>query len=175
MATALKINYPASSADTTAITITLASLATSSTWLVGREATAVVNTTNLDLDHLVGGTIMVGTTPTINTTIEVWAVAPYKAASGTYTWPDSVTGTDAAITITSAGVKAGFVRLVASLAVDATTSNRAYPFAPVSIASLFGQLPPSWSIIVTHNTGVNLNATAGNHVIHYHRIQNQSV
>lgn len=168
----IKTKYPASNADTTAITITLASLATSSTLLAGRESGSVVNTTNLDLDHLVGGIIMVGTTPTINTTIEVWVVAPREASGGTYVWPDVFDGTDSAETITSAGIKYSICRLLASIAVDATTSDRPYDFAPVSIASLFGGvMPPSYVIFVTHNTGVNLNATGGNHEIHYHRLQ----
>lgn len=176
MAADIKIKYPATTADTSVVTITLASLATSSTLLAGRESTSIVNTTNLDLDHLLGGVITVGTTPTINTTIEVWCIAAREAASGTYTWPDVFDGTDSAETITSAGIKQGICRLIASIAVDATTSDRPYDFAPTSIAALFGGwLPPSYVIFVTHNTGVNLNATGGNHEVHYHRIQSQTV
>jgi hypothetical protein len=169
----IKVSYPSTS--TTALTITLASLATSSTWVAGRESTAFDNTTNEDLDHLVSGQIMVGTTPTINTVIEVWAYSYLTIASGTPTYPDVFDGTDSDETVTNTGVKAGCLRLVASLAVPATTSNVAYSFAPTSIANLFGQMPQFWGIFVTHNTGVNLNSTAGNHFIHYNRIQAQSV
>lgn len=171
-----KIKYPASNADTTAITIALASLASSSSLLAGREGTAVVNTTNLDLDHLIGGFITVGTVPTVNTRIEVWVAAPITIASGTPTWPDVLDGTDSAETITSDGVKFGSLLLLASLTVDSTTSDRAYPMAPTSVAERFGGwLPPAYTVFVTHNTGVNLHATAGNHLLHYHRIQTQSV
>jgi hypothetical protein len=170
-----KVKYPASNADTTAITISLASLASSSSLLAGQEATAVVNTTNLDEDHLVGGVITVGTTPTTNTRIEIWAVMPRKIASGTATWPDVFDGTDSAETITAAGIKAAICRLLGTILVDSTTSNRAYDFAPASIRDAFGEMPPTYTIFVTHNTGVNLNSTAGNHEIHYHRVQSQSV
>jgi len=168
----IRTKYPSTS--TTALTITLASLATSSTWLAGQESTAVENS-NDDLDHLVSGVIMVGTTPTINTVIEVWAYSYRTISAGTPTYPDVLDGTDSAETLTNAGVKGGALRLVASLAVTATTSNVGYEFAPTSIASLFGAMPQFWGIFVTHNTGVNLNATGGNHIIHYDRIQAQTV
>lgn len=169
----IKTNYP--SASSIAIAISLAALATSSTLLAGQESTAVDNTTNKDLDHLVSGQITVGTTPTINTIIEVWAYSYQTIAAGVPTYPDVLDGTDSVETLTNSGVKFGSLRLVASISVPATTSNVVYPFAPKSIASLFGAMPQFWGIFVTHNTGVALNATAGNHIIHYNRIQAQSV
>lgn len=172
MAADIRIKYPSTS--TTAVTISLASLATSSTWVAGQESTAVENS-NDDLDHAVSGVIMVGTTPTINTIIEVWAYSAQSITTGTPTYPDVFDGTDSAETITNVGVKGGILRLVASLAVTATTSNVGYGFAPTSIASLFGYMPQFWGLFVTHNTGVNLNATGGNHVIHYERVQAQTV
>jgi hypothetical protein len=172
MAADIRVKYPATS--TTAVTISLASLATSSTWLAGQESTAVENS-NDDLDHAVSGVIMVGTTPTANTIIEVWAYSARSISSGTPTYPDVLDGTDSAETITNAGVKYGMLRLVASLPVTATTSNVGHEFPPTSIATLFGYMPQFWGLFVTHNTGVNLNSTAGNHVIHYERVQAQTV
>ncbi len=169
----IKTKYPSTS--TTALTISLASLASDTNLLAGRESTAVDNTTNLDLDHLVSGQIMVGTTPTANTVIEVWAYAYQTIATGTPTYPDVFDGTDSAETITNASVKFGILRLIASIPVTATTSNVAYPFAPVSIAGIFGAMPQFWGIFVTQSTGVALNATGGNHIIHYNRIQAQTV
>jgi hypothetical protein len=172
----IKTKYPASNADTTAITISLASLATSSSLLAGRESDAVVNTTNVDLDHLVGGVITVGTTPTAGTTIQIFVAAPREMSGGTPVWPDVLDGTDSAETITSEGIKQACLKLLASIYVDATTSDRAYNFAPQSVAALFGGvMPPQYVLFVTHNTAVNLNSTAGNHEIHYHRIQAQTV
>lgn len=173
MASTIKSLYPSTSS--VALTLTLASLATDSSLLAGRASTAVDNTTNVDLDHLVSGFITSGTTPTANTYIEVWAYASYQTASGTPTYPDSITGSDAAKTMTSLGIKGSALRPVASMLVDSTTSNRAYPFAPVSIASLFGSMPKFWGIFVVQSTGVALNSTGGNHVITYERSQAQTV
>lgn len=173
MATDLKVKYPASNADSAAVTISLASVATSSTLLAGREATAVVNTTDLDIDKPVTGLITVGTTGmTAGTFIEVWATMPLKIASGAATWPDTITGSDANVTLTSNGVKFGFMRLIASINVDSTTNNRGYPFVGLSLAEAFnGVVPPQVTFFVTQNTGASLNSTAGNHYIHLHRQQ----
>lgn len=168
----IKTKYPATSS--VALALSLASLASDSTLLAGRASTAVDNTGNTDLDHLVSGVITTGTSPTAGTSIEVWAWASYKTVAGVPTYPDAITGTDASKTITSSGVKFGALRLVATITVEAT-SNRSYPFAPVSIAGLFGAMPKFWGLFVAHNTAVALNATAGNHDIEYERIQAQTV
>lgn len=169
----IKSNYP--STTTPALTITLASLADDNTnMLAGRASTAVDNTTNLDLDHLVSGKITLGTSPTAARTVEVWAYAYHKIASGTPTYPDSITGTDAAKTMTSMNVKYGALALVAQLLTDATTGRVLY-FKPTSIALLFGSLPPYWGIFVVQGSGVALDATGGNHEIVYQRQLAQSV
>jgi hypothetical protein len=170
MAGDIKTKYPASNADTTALTITIASLATSSTLLVGRESTAVNNTSNLDEDHLVSGQITVGTSPT-GGRIELWAYAPIAIASGT---PDYglLTGADAAKTFDSRNQLLSALKLLWSTGVD-TTSNREYAIPPSSITQAFGQVPPYWGLFLTHSSGVNLHATSGNHFLHYHRVQKQ--
>jgi len=142
-------------------TITLASLATSSTRLVGRESTEVINNVNLFLDYLISGRITTGTTPTVNTTIEVWAVAAFDGT----TFPHVFDGTDSDETITLDNIKNNICHLVASMTVTAT-SNVEYPFSGISLASVFrGPIPPKFVFFVTHDTGVNLHATAGNHQI----------
>lgn len=168
----IKTSYPATSS--VAITITAASLAPDSALLAGRASTAVDNTTNNDIDHLVSGLVTTGTSPTVGTIIEVWAYADYKTATGTPSYPNAITGTDAAKSITSVNVKLAGLRQVATITVDAT-SNQGYVFAPVSIASLFGAMPKFWGLFLVHNTGVALNATTGNHDFQYERIQNQTV
>ena len=170
----IKTKYPASSANSVALTVSLASLASSTARTGGRESAAVDNTSNLDLDHLLSGKIRVGTSPTASKLIEVWAYAPIKIASGTPTYPDVLDGTDSDETLTSENVKNSALRLVWSTLTDAT-SDRDYFIPPTSIAALFGDLPPYWGVFVTHDTGVNLNSTGGNHELHYHRIQRQSV
>jgi len=147
------------------ITISPASLASSATFVAGREATAVSNSSNLFVDALLSGQITVGTTPTIDTQIEIWVFA---ARNETPTWPDVMDGTDSAETWSSVGVRNGAARRVAVLNVDSTTSDRAYEFSGISIAEAFGgTMPDDWSAWVTHNTGVALNATGGNHVMEY--------
>jgi len=82
------------------------------------------------------------------------------------TWPDVFDGTDSAETVTSAGVGSGFLKLAAVMLVDATTSDRVYYFDAGSVRALFdGVLPPKFVVFVAHNTGVNLNSTAGNHQV----------
>lgn len=168
----IKTKYPSTSS--VALTLTLASLASDTNLLAGRESTAVDNTTNLDVDHMLSGMITTGTTPTVSRTIEVWVYASFKTASGTPTYPDVLDGTDSNETIVSTNVKNSALRLAAAITVDAT-SDRAYYFAPVSIAALFGSMPKFWGAFVVHNTAVALNATGGNHVLEYERIQAQTV
>lgn len=170
-----KLKYP--SADTTPLTISLGGLGTNSAgaFVVGRESTAVDNRTNLDLDHLLSGRIRAGTTPTASRTIAVYVYTPTTIASGTPTYPDVITGTDGARTITSANVLGSGLRLAWATLVDAT-SDRDYFLPQISIASLFnGIMPPLWGVFVAHDTAVALNATGGNHFLHYHRVQTQSV
>ena len=172
MTTTIKQLYPSTS--TTALTITLASLATSSTLLTGRQSTAVDNTTNLDLDHLLTGKIRLGTSPTVSTIIQVWVFAPHTISAGTPTYPDTLGATDAGVSITSDNVKFPMLKLAWSAVVDATT-GRDYYIPPTSIASLFGEMPPFWGVWVTHSTAVALDSTAGNHSMNYYRIQKQTV
>jgi hypothetical protein len=153
------------------VTITLASLASDTNLLTGRESTAVDNTSSLVLDYLVSGKITAGTAPT-NTgskSIEVWAVGSWDGTN----WPSVFDGTDSDETVTSADIKASVCRFVAAMACD-TTADRSYFFGPVSLAAVFGgTLPPKFVFFVTHNlrtsatpaVGVALNSTAGNHKI----------
>ena len=89
-----KLAYAASSA----LTITLASLASDTAILVGRESTAWDNSSNKYLDLLLGGKITTGTSPTAARAIEVWA---YAQVEDTPTYPDGITGSDSGRTLTS--------------------------------------------------------------------------
>jgi hypothetical protein len=155
----LKPAYAASSA----VSISPASLASSTTLLAGIESGLIDNSTDNYGDFHLAGNIMVGTTPTTGTVIEVHVVGMRDDT----TWPDVFDGTASAETITNAEVKAGICKPAAVLGVNSTTSNIAYPFGPVSVALLFGGTAPpkKFVVFVTHNTGVALNATAGNHNI----------
>jgi hypothetical protein len=151
----------------TSITIGLAStpLASSSTFLGGRESGEIDNTSNKYMDALVSGKVTVGTTPTANTQINVY-VWGADTSLGT-TAIDVLDGTDSDETLTNAGILAA-LKLGAVIQVPANTSNVGYPVLPFSVAALFGGVMPKyWGLYVTHNTGVALNSTAGNHFFEY--------
>lgn len=155
-----KVAYAAS----TAYTFGVASLATSSTRTAGREGTSFSNAATKYLDFLIGGKIRTGTSPTAGKQIDLSMYAGYN---DTPTYPDVFDGTDSAETITSENVRNSAIRLAASAIVDAT-SDRDYPFAPFSLAALYGGwVPPAHGPFAAHDTGVNLNSTAGNHELFY--------
>lgn len=174
MASTFKMVYPA--INTIALSLNLASLADDNTnGIAGRSSGVVDNTTNLDLDHILSGFIKAGTSPTAGRTIEVWVWGAIQIVSGTPSYPDGITGSDANKTFTSRNILLSGLAPVRSITVDATTGN-VYPIKPTSIASCFdGVLPPYWGIFILNRTGVALDATAGNHVLCYERVQQQSV
>ncbi len=140
------------------------SLATSATWVAGYEWFILDNSTELALDWFIDLVVRVGTTPTISTFINVYTFASYDGS----TYPDVFDGTPSAETVTSAGVRDSFCKLMGQAIVDATTSDRDYPIQFNLSQGNFGQgygwggIPKKVGIFVAHNTGVNLNATAGN-------------
>jgi hypothetical protein len=156
----VKLAYAASAA----MTITLASLASSSTFLVGQESTAIVNTTDLYVD----GRIMVkittsATAPTVDTEIRIYGVQPLD---DTPTWPDTMTGTNAGRTVTNAYILDSAFILLGATAVSATAAV-GYPIRTLTLAEAFGFVPKRFSVYVTHNTVQALHATAGNHSLVY--------
>lgn len=160
-------------ASVSALTISPASLASSATFVAGRESTAVDNSSNLYDDVILSGKITVGATPTPNTQI---LISVFSTLDDSPTWPDVMDGTDSAETLTSVGVGQGFLKLAAALNVDSNTSNRAYDFNGISVANLFGgTMPKRWGVFIAHNTGVALHATGGNHVINAQGVNGQLV
>ena len=150
------VNYAANAT----ITIDLANLGTSATFVAGRESTQIDNTSNKYIDALVSGKISVGTTPTANTTIAVYVWGADTSLATTAI--DVLDGTDSAETLTNVGIL-GALKLGAAIAVPANTSDVAYEVLPFSVASLFGGVMPKfWGLYVAHNTGVNLRNTAVN-------------
>lgn len=171
MAADIRIKYPAT--DSVAITLTLTSLATSSTFLAGRESTLITNSNN-DLDHIISGKFRVGTTPTANTEGRLYAYTEMNVISGTPTYPDVFDGTDSAETLSHVGVFDSLV-LVQAVAIPAATSSLDYYIKKTSIKSLFGYMPKNYGLFFAHNSVAALDSTAGNHVFHYERIQAQTV
>lgn len=140
------------------ITVSLASLASDTNLLAGR-ASSVIDFSALNAEdfHIYGQTTT-GTSPTASRAIEVWM---YYQIADTPTYIDGITGSDANKTMTSLNVKNN-MRRAASILTD-SASDRAYSWH-FSVASLFGGLlPKRGGLFIAHNTGVNFNATAGNH------------
>lgn len=134
-------------------TITLASLATSSTLLDGRESDYVSNTTNLYLDYLVSGYITSGTTPTANTRVELFS---YGSINDSFEYPDSLDGADSAESMSNDYTKSSGLKCLTVIMIVVTT-NMVYSIAPVSLAALYsGSIPKRHGLFLTHNTGVNL-------------------
>lgn len=146
----------------TTITAAVASLASDTNLLAGIESSVIDNTTDGFDDILVSGKVTTGTSPTVSRQIEVWAVA-WDGAD----WPDVFDGTTSAETITSSDIKNAICKPVAILATN-NTSDRTYHFSGVSLREAFcSELPSKVVLFIVHNTGVNLNATAGNHEFSY--------
>ncbi len=141
-------------------TLTAASLATSSTLVAGRESNAVDNSTTKYLDAQVRYKVTAGSSPAAGT-IELWAIPSIDGTN----YPDVFDGTDSAETATTRDILYGSGKLIASTPTDAT-SSRAYELICTSMRDVFGTLPQKWVFFLVHSTGVNLDATGGNHVMH---------
>lgn len=145
----------------TTITMDLSSLGTSATFIAGAESGQIDNTTNKFIDAIVHGKVKVGTTPTANTfiVIHVWGAHTSLATTAI----DVLDGTSSAETLTNTGVLGSALIAARSIAVLVNTSDITYDMAPFSVAQLFGgSMPMFWGLFVSHNTGVNLNATNSN-------------
>lgn len=148
------------------LTITLASLASSSSLTAGRVATQTDNSTNLYDDYLLSAFIKAGTSPTAGT-IEVWVVPETDDT----TRPDGLSATDAAYTATSRDILTAEAALAWSVATD-TTTGRTYYMRKTSIAALFGGVcPRKFSVFVVHSMVAALDSTGANHQVTIEGVQ----
>lgn len=139
----------------TAITCTLASLASSAT--AGRGSLVVDNTTNLFVDALV--TVAVKTSASALANDKVVYIYVYGSEDGTNYVGSSAEaeGTDAALTFDSPTNLKGPVAL--SCPAISTTYKTVF-----SIAQFFGgAMPRKWGIVVLNYTGQALDSTEANH------------
>lgn len=137
----------------TALTITLASLASSTTG-VGRQSTIVDNTSTRYQDVFVYVKITQGTTPTGNKAVYVYLIRDDDNASNYRT--DGAGTTDAALTVQNA-ILVGAMR---NLAVPSTGDVLYGDF-------LITKPGPRWGIAIVHDTGVDLNSTGSNHYVRF--------
>lgn len=144
--------------DAQAITVTLASLASGSS----RESALIDNVTNLFLDALVQAKVKTNASaPTGDKAVHVycWGGVDYTA---TATYPDTVTGADAAITPNSPTQ----LKYLGSIWTPAASTT--YIGGPFSIAERFGgTLPAKWGLVFTNATGNALDATGGSFEVQY--------
>jgi len=157
----------------TTIDMDLSSLATSATFIAGRESDQVDNTSDLFVDAIVQGKVTVGTTPTANTSIQIYVWGADVALSTTPI--DVLDGVDSDETLTNTGILNSALRFATSIVVLAATSDVTYNIVPFSVAQLFGGVMPKfWGLFIAHDTAVNLNAT-NNDLLSYHGITFTSV
>lgn len=153
------------------ITMTLAALASSSTFVAGRESNQIDNTTPLYSDAVVYPRFSVGTSPTTNTALNiyVWGADVSLATKGV----DVLDGTDSAETLTNTTVLGAALQLARSVPIIATTSDVEYDVIPFSVCQALGvrYLPLFWGIYVAHNmTAALRNNAVNNNSFRYHGI-----
>jgi hypothetical protein len=148
-------------------TITLASLASDTGLVAGREGTAIDNNGTDDaIDAMVGGKVTTGTSPTAARQIEIWLAGSYDGT----TFSGGATGSDANLTPSEKTL----LKLL-QIIPTSNTSNKTYQWGPFSVAQAFGGcMPRKWSVFIVHNTGVALNATGGNHEVKHTPVKYES-
>lgn len=157
----VKIAYAASAA----VTITLASLAASSTLLSGRESTALDNGTNKYLDKLAAGNYKSAASNNQAGSIYTTIVA---ARDDSPSWPDSFDGTDSTEAVSKSGIFNSICKMLSAIGADNTASQTWY-WGICSVAQLFGgSLPDQYVYFITHNIQTSTNAwsaTEGDHSV----------
>ena len=155
----VKTAYGASAA----ITMTLASLAASSTWVAGRESTAVDNgASNKYLDDHINGHFRTAAT---NLQAGFIRCAVVAAEDDTPTWPDVFDGTDSVETVSAQGIYDS-VCPFKEIATDAI--QRTWSLGVLSVRSFFGDVPDQYVCFVSHNAHTTTNAwssTEGDHAL----------
>lgn len=136
-----------------ALTITLASLATSTAG-VGRQSTIIDNSSVKYQDILLFVKIKQGTSPTGSRGVYVYLIR--DDADGTPYRSDGAGASDAGLTVQNAQL-IGVLRNKTS---------------PATGDDLYGEFlinrpGPKWAIAIVHDTGVNLDSTGSNHYARY--------
>jgi hypothetical protein len=133
----------------TALTWTsLASLASSATLVAGAASLAVTTSANVvDVEYAVK--ILHGTTPVVNTAMELWLIA--RGEDGN--WPYGFAGTDAAATIVGAFANPGW--LLGSKLVTAATGAQ-YDFIGSFRRAGVLTIPALWQLWLTHGNTATL-------------------
>lgn len=166
MSTTFKPAYGANAA----ITITLTSLANSTSLSTGyRQSAAVDNTTNLYADAHIYGHVQSNVAPTAGNQFSVYL---YWSNDAGTTYTNNASGADAAYTQpdSDANMTLGAVSIC-------TAVNQPFYFRGFSFCQAAGLLflPQKWGIIFKNGSGQALDATAGHHVFSYQGINMQGI
>jgi hypothetical protein len=151
------VTYAAS--DT--ISMDLSNLGSSATFISGVESEQIDNTTNKYVDAIVHGRFIVGTTPTLpcSLNIYVWGA---DVSLGT-TALGVLDGTTSAESLVNSTYLGSALRFAASVSILVNTSDTTYDVAPFTVAQLFGGVMPQfWGLYVAHNMTAALKTDAGN-------------
>jgi hypothetical protein len=135
----------------------LSALASSATWVAGRESTWIVNSSNY-LDFRITGKYITGTTSTVNTEARLYYLT---ATEDTPTYPDVFDGTDSAETVTNTQILdkllLGWSGLVSA------SSDITYPItSALTLAQAFGFAPKNFGLFFSHAHVAALKTDAGN-------------
>jgi len=157
MATVLTQTYT----GPTTITMDLSALAASSSFVAGRESTQVDNTSTKYVDAIVYGRFIVGTTPTLPCSLNVYVGGADVSLATTAI--DVLDGADSAETLTNTTVLNSALMMARSPPILVNTSNLTYDIVPFTVARLFGGVMPLfWGLYVAHNMTAALKTDAGN-------------
>lgn len=143
------------------ITINLSALASSSSFLSGRESDQIDNTGDKFVDAIVGGSFIVGTTPAITGGLKVFVWGADTSLATTAL--DVLDGAESAETFTSTSLGAT-VTPALFVPVLVNTSDTKYIVREFSVAAALGLpvLPKFWGLFVAHNMTSALKTDAGN-------------
>ena len=141
----------------TALTMTLASLASSAT--AGWQSTAVDNVTPGYVDALLQVRFKLATgTPSVDQVVYLYV---YGSEDGT-NYTDAITGTSGALTLRNPTN----MTLLANYVVQ--SGGLTFVGAPISVALGFtGIMPRKWGVVIKNTTGLAFTATAGDHAVTY--------
>lgn len=158
MGAVLSTVKPSYSGASTAVTITLASLANGAY----RQSAAVDNSTNLYLDAVVTGKIKTGASGVSAT----GNVTLYLAGWDGTEYGNNASGSDASFTPDNVS------NLVPLYTIAAIANATTYYFPYISLAAFAGLLwlPQKWALILLNNSGAAFDATGGNHLLEYQGI-----
>jgi hypothetical protein len=132
------------------LTVTaLQGLASSSSFLSGWTSGYVDNTTNLNVNSVVYGQIVSGTTPTAGS-VRVYAYA-FDGTNTPDLFSSGTEGTEGAATVTDSEQLDASLVLLWSSSID-TSSDQPHPMPPRSIRQAFGFMPRKWALFVAHDT-----------------------